>query len=105
MGVFHNRGTQRENRQTKERDQRGEETTKKKEKSIRGNGIFNLSSKPLTDGEKAILDKGLIPPENLTHFKLLLMCKNTSVKLTLKRYIASNPIKEGRNFFHQDTIL
>lgn len=97
MGVFPNKDKTGK-WQAKERDQRGEENTREKEKGNNWRGCFNLSTQVSTNNEKAILDKGLkfAPPKGLNKFQTFMDIHKYIKKVYIKCYFLSNPVKEGR---------
>ena len=58
--------------------------------NVVGRGIFNLSTKTLTDSEKSLLDKGLkfAPPQSLNRFGTYMDIHKFVRKIHIKRYMA-----------------
>lgn len=85
----------KEMRQTRNVERRGRRAGKRKQAKRIGEGIFNLSDKPLTQKEIGVLDKGL----KYAHIKILdskLVWEYRSIPGNLtSRSMLGNPIKYG----------
>lgn len=77
----------------------GQRSKVQKEKGVVGQGIYNPSTINLSPDEISLLDKGLkfAPPQRLNKFQTYMDIHKYTRKLSVKRYIMSNPIKIGRN--------
>lgn len=73
---------------------------------MKGEGIFNLSGKPLTQEEIGVLDKGLkyAPVKNLDKFETYIQIQKYVRTLNIKKYIASNPFKKRAPVENSDVV-
>lgn len=69
----------------------------KGKKSVVGQDIYNLSSANLFSEEISLLDKGLkfAPPQKLNKFQTYMDIHKYTRKLSVKRYIMTNPIQSS----------
>lgn len=68
---------------------------RKEKKSLTGHGVFNLSSKVLTQEELSVLDKGLkyAPPQKIDKFSTFIDVHKYIRKVNIQHYLISNPYR------------